>query len=232
MAALPRASLRAVLCLVVLGREIPHRQLPLAQWNTTESVPPLGKFSRTIAVRARHGLPIPDVCSAILRTRPPAVEPLSNAALRIAAPLEHDPRPHTAAFSATVFASLGIELVLAARDVVVVRTVVSPAVRQPAGLLHGGVSALLIETAASIGAGLHCSETARAMGVELNASHLRSAHSGPVLCIARPVRAGRTMHVWNGQIIDEHDRLVSEGRCTLQIIDLSTPTSGREPARQ
>jgi 1,4-dihydroxy-2-naphthoyl-CoA hydrolase len=142
------------------------------------------------------------------------------AQLRTAAAILHDPRPETHPFADTVFRSLGIELVAAERDQVAVRMRIAPAVRQPAGLLHGGVSALLIESAASIGAGLSCAPHQRAFGVEVHASHLRSATDGIVICIATPLRKGRTMQVWNGQLYDGDDRLLCDGRCTLMISDV------------
>lgn len=129
-----------------------------------------------------------------------------------------DPRPGTRPLSETAFGTLGIELLHAATDLVVLRMPVTSAVHQPAGLLHGGVSAVLAESAASIGAGLAAGPEHRAFGVEINASHLRSARDGLVITCARPIRIGRTMHVWQADISDEHDELLCTARCTLQIV--------------
>lgn len=95
---------------------------------------------------------------------------------------------------------------------------VTERVHQYTGLLHGGVSVVLAETAASIGAALNTDLTRfTPVGVEINANHLRSVTKGRVRAEARPVYIGRQMTVWAIEIKDERERLVSVSRCTLAL---------------
>ena len=114
---------------------------------------------------------------------------------------------------------IGIELTLLTPDKVVATMPVDDRTRQPFGLLHGGASAALAETVASLGAFLNIdSETDAAVGVELNANHVRGKTDGVVTATATPLHRGRTIHVWDIRIEDEESRLVCASRCTLAII--------------
>jgi len=73
---------------------------------------------------------------------------------------------------------LGVEVVSATPDKVVLRLEIGPKVHQPFGILHGGVSALLAESAASVGGFLSVAPEEIVVGTELNCSHLRSMESG------------------------------------------------------
>jgi 1,4-dihydroxy-2-naphthoyl-CoA hydrolase len=116
----------------------------------------------------------------------------------------------------TILKTLGIEIDAAEPDRVVLSMQVDERHHQYTGLLHGGVSVVLAETAASIGAALN-TDLARytPVGVEINANHLRSVTSGRVTAEARPVYKGRQMTVWAIEIRDERERLVCVSRCTL-----------------
>lgn len=117
----------------------------------------------------------------------------------------------------TALGPLGIEIVEATAERVVLEVEVGPQVHQPFGLLHGGVSVLMSETCASMGAWLAAGEDMLAMGVEINASHLRSVRSGKVRAVGTPIRQGRTIAVWETQITDEDDRLLCVSRCTVAL---------------
>ncbi len=117
---------------------------------------------------------------------------------------------------------LGIELLEAGDDYLKGRMPVDRRTRQPAGVLHGGVSVVLAETLASWGAAYvvnpdeyHC------VGQEINANHVRAAADGWVYGVARPLHLGRTSHVWDVRITDESDRLVCVSRVTMAV--LKTP---------
>lgn len=115
---------------------------------------------------------------------------------------------------------LGIEFRELSRDRVIATMPVDTRTRQPFGILHGGASAALAETAASIAAWLNIDkETQAAVGVELNANHLRSKTDGTVTATATPLHRGRRIHVWDIRIEDEDGRLVCASRCTLAIVD-------------
>lgn len=118
----------------------------------------------------------------------------------------------------TVLETLDITIESAEKDRVVLSMPVTERVHQYTGLLHGGVSVVLAETAASIGAALN-TDLARytPVGVEINANHLRSVTKGRVVAEAKPVYIGRQMTVWAIEVRDERERLVSVSRCTLAL---------------
>lgn len=118
----------------------------------------------------------------------------------------------------TVLKTLGIEIELCEPECVRLSMQVDERHHQYTGLLHGGVSVVLAETAASIGAALN-TDLGRytPVGVEINANHLRSVTGGRVMAEARPVYKGRQMTVWAIEIRDERERLICVSRCTLAL---------------
>jgi uncharacterized protein (TIGR00369 family) len=120
----------------------------------------------------------------------------------------------------TVHETLGINVEYYDNDKVVLSLEVGPKVHQPMGLLHGGVSCVLAESAASFGAALNLLPEKSAVGIELNASHLKSVTSGKIVATATPVRKGKKIHVWGIEIVDENDNLICISRCTLAVVDL------------
>ena len=118
----------------------------------------------------------------------------------------------------TVLKTLDINVESAEPDRVVLSMPVTERVHQYTGLLHGGVSVVLAETAAAIGAALNTDlERYTPVGVEINANHIRSVSSGRVFAEATPVYKGRQMTVWSIEIKDERERLISVSRCTLAL---------------
>ncbi len=116
--------------------------------------------------------------------------------------------------------TLGIELTLLTPDKVVATMPVDARTQQPFGLLHGGASAALAETVASLGAFLNIDKDKQApVGVELNANHIRGKREGVVTATATPLHRGRKIHVWEIRIEDEKNHLICASRCTLAIID-------------
>ncbi len=115
--------------------------------------------------------------------------------------------------------ALGIALVEAGPDRVVATMPVDHRTRQPFGLLHGGASVALAETVASIGAWLNVDrETQAAVGLEINANHLKGKRDGTVTATATPVHRGKTTQVWSIAIADESGALVCLSRCTLAVV--------------
>src|SRR5580658_10421715 len=113
---------------------------------------------------------------------------------------------------------LGVEFLEATPERVVMRLPVDWRVHQPYGLLHGGVSALLAESAASFGAALAAGPGHGVVGIELNASHLRSVRDGHLTAEATPLRVGRTIQVWRIGLTDDDGRAICEARCTLAVL--------------
>ena len=115
--------------------------------------------------------------------------------------------------------ALGIEVVELTPDRVVATMPVDARTRQPFGVLHGGASVALIETAASLGAWRSIDQARfTAVGIEINANHLRATTRGVVRVVATPLHRGRSTQVWTAEIRDESDRLVCSGRCTLAVV--------------
>jgi uncharacterized protein (TIGR00369 family) len=113
---------------------------------------------------------------------------------------------------------LGIEVALVTPEKVILSVEVGPKVHQPYGILHGGVSALMAEGAASIGGAVSVGPEHIVVGTELNCSHLRSMTEGTLTATATPFRKGRNVHVWGIELRDDKDRLICVARCTLQVL--------------
>jgi 1,4-dihydroxy-2-naphthoyl-CoA hydrolase len=116
----------------------------------------------------------------------------------------------------TLIRRLGIEVLEAGPDRVVARMPVAGNV-QPFGLLHGGATAALCETVASIGASLAAAPDRTAVGVELNVNHLRAVTEGNVVATGTVLRAGRSVAVWDVRVHDDGGGLVAAGRLTLAV---------------
>lgn len=106
------------------------------------------------------------------------------------------------------------------------RTVVEMPVdgnRQTAGLLHGGASAALAETAASLAAQAHARAvspdgSAHVVGVELSISHVRAVSRGQVRAVATAVHLGRTSTVHLVDVVGADGRLVASARVSNRIL--------------
>lgn len=113
---------------------------------------------------------------------------------------------------------LGIEFLEVGEDFVKARIPVDERTRQPYGLLHGGVSVVLAETLGSCGADCSLPEGYRAVGLDINANHLKAATGGWVTGVARPVKLGRTIQVWQIELSDEAGDLTCVSRLTVAVL--------------
>lgn len=124
-------------------------------------------------------------------------------------------------FSNTVLHTLDIEITEFTKERVVATMPVTPRVFQPYGIMHGGVSVVLAETVASCGSYLHVERNRQyAVGLEINANHIRSVNSGTVTAVGVPIHSGRTSLVWEIKIYDENEKLTCVSRCTMLVLDL------------
>ena len=122
----------------------------------------------------------------------------------------------------TMIEWLGIEMITATPNLIEAKMPVDHRTHQPAGLLHGGASVALAETVASLGTYLNIDRTTQtAVGLEINANHIRSAREGYVFASATPIHRGRSTFVWEIRIVDEEKRLVCISRCTVAIVPLN-----------
>ena len=107
-------------------------------------------------------------------------------------------------------------------DYLKLRMPVNEKTKQAYGLLHGGASCALVETIGSIGSILVIDrEKFACVGLEINANHIRSATSGFVTALCKPLHLGKTTHVWDVKIFDDLEKLVCASRLTAAIIDNS-----------
>ena len=113
---------------------------------------------------------------------------------------------------------LGIEITEKGDDYLVGLVPVDARTKQPFGLLHGGVSVVLAETLGSVGAFNACPEGHMAVGLDINANHLRPATSGWVTGTAKPVHIGRTTQVWQIDMVNEAGELTCVSRITMAIL--------------
>jgi uncharacterized protein (TIGR00369 family) len=90
---------------------------------------------------------------------------------------------------------------------------------QPYGLLHGGASCVLAETLGSAGSAMHAGPGRIAVGIEINATHHRSATDGFVTGVATRAHGGRTLATYDIVITDEQDRRVCTARLTCMLRD-------------
>jgi 1,4-dihydroxy-2-naphthoyl-CoA hydrolase len=96
--------------------------------------------------------------------------------------------------------------------------------RQPYGLLHGGASVVLAESLGSMAANLAVDRaTTLCVGQEINANHVRSARSGVVRGVTRPVHLGARSQVWSIEIFNAAKALVCISRLTMAVMKTSVP---------
>lgn len=118
----------------------------------------------------------------------------------------------------TVVERMGIEFLQVGPDLLRARMPVDERTKQPAGILHGGASVVLAETLGSVAATLCLPEGQHAVGLDINANHVRAVREGWVIGECRPVHVGRSTHVWQIELRDEAGRLVCTSRITMAIL--------------
>ncbi len=90
---------------------------------------------------------------------------------------------------------------------------------QPFGLLHGGATCALVETIGSWAAILGVGPDRRAVGIELNASYVRSPRAGTVTAVCTPVRRGRSLATFLIDVTDDEGRTTATARLTCMLLD-------------
>lgn len=115
---------------------------------------------------------------------------------------------------------LGIEITETGTDYLIGKMPVDHRTKQPYGLLHGGASVVLAETLGSIGSNvLIDQETHYAVGLEINANHIKSAKDGYVFGKASIIHAGNKTHIWEIRITNEQKQLLCISRLTVMVIE-------------
>jgi len=115
---------------------------------------------------------------------------------------------------------LGIEFIAINPNYLVAKMPADHRTIQPLGVINGGAYCALAETVGSMAANLCVDKTKFvALGLAINANHIRSASQGWVYGKATPLHLGRTTHVWEIKITDENDKLCCISRLTMSIIE-------------
>lgn len=121
----------------------------------------------------------------------------------------------------TVMETLGISIVEYTPERVVATMEVNEKVYQPFRIMHGGVSVVLAETVSSAGSYQFIDpQKQKAVGLEINANHIRSVSRGIIKAIGTPIHVGRTTLVWDIRIYNEEEQLICISRCTMAVRDL------------
>ncbi len=118
----------------------------------------------------------------------------------------------------TAASHLGIEFLEVGDDFITARVPVDARTRQPFGLLHGGVSVVLAETLGSVAANYACAPGHKAVGLDINANHLRGVTSGWVTGTTRAVHIGRSTQVWQIDMVNDVGEPSCVSRLTMAIL--------------
>lgn len=120
----------------------------------------------------------------------------------------------------TMVDQLGIEFLEVSQKFIKAKMPVDHRTIQPYGLLHGGASVALAETLGSIAAQMNIDgERYVAVGLEINANHVRGMREGFVFGSTNPIHIGKSTHIWEIKITDNQERLVCISRITVAIIE-------------
>ena len=121
--------------------------------------------------------------------------------------------------SNTLMETLKIKFTEIGDNYVVCKMPVTPEVHQPAGILHGGATAALVETAGSFASRYFIKDREMAIrGVEISTNHVKSISEGFVYAKATNIHMGRTMQIWEVRVSDEQNNLISLGKLTTLAI--------------
>jgi len=124
-----------------------------------------------------------------------------------------------AACKSTLMETLNIEFIDAGEDFVIAKMPVDKRVYQPDGVLHGGATAALAETVGSFAAHIFLdTKNYFVRGIDISANHIKSVKDGFVYAKATFIHRGRTMQIFNIEVTDDNNRLVSS--CKLTTVSL------------
>ena len=125
----------------------------------------------------------------------------------------------TEACKNTLMETLNIEFVDAGEDFVIAKMPVDKRVYQPDGVLHGGATAALAETVGSFAAHIFLdTKNYFVRGIDISANHIKSVKAGFVYAKATFIHRGRTMQIFNIEVTDDKNQLVSS--CKLTTVSL------------
>lgn len=111
--------------------------------------------------------------------------------------------------------TLGAEYLEMTAERVMIRVEVGPHLKQPFGIVHGGVYCSLVESSASMGAAAWYADRGIVVGMSNQTDFLRPVREGAITATATPVHRGRTTQLWEVQIRDGADQLVARGQVRI-----------------
>ena len=120
---------------------------------------------------------------------------------------------------ATLLTHLGISFTEIGEDYIIAKMPVKDETSQPMGILHGGASVSLAESIGSVGSYVIIDKKKEsALGIEINANHVGSAYDGFVYGKGTIAHKGKTTHIWNIEIRNEQEKLITLCRLTVMIL--------------
>jgi len=123
----------------------------------------------------------------------------------------------------TLVATLDIEFTEVGDHYLKAKMPVNEKTKQPIGIMHGGASCVLAETIGSTAANYVVNiETHYCVGLSINTNHIRSAREGFVYGIATPLHLGKSTQVWNIDITNAEQKLISSTRLTMAVLKRNT----------
>jgi 1,4-dihydroxy-2-naphthoyl-CoA hydrolase len=120
----------------------------------------------------------------------------------------------------TIIEVLDIEFTEVGDDYLKATMPVNEKTRQPLGIMHGGASCVLAETLGSSAANYVVDTNQQyCVGLAINTNHIKSVQAGKVTGMAIPMHLGRSTQVWNINIYDDYEKLISSTRLTLAVLN-------------
>ena len=114
----------------------------------------------------------------------------------------------------TLMETLEIEYIDVGKDYLIAQMPVTPRVHQPDGVLHGGAMVALAESVGSAASFMFLDQASMIRGIEISANHVKSKRDGMVFAKATFIHKGRTTQLWNIDVVDENDNLISKVKLT------------------
>ncbi len=124
--------------------------------------------------------------------------------------------------------AMGVRMVEASRDKVVLEYDIDARHLQPYGIVHGGMHCAMVETACSTGAGMDAlSRGLSVVGVENHTSFIRAVRSGTIRVTALPITRGRRSQLWEAIARDSDERIIASGRVRLLCLEPGSNLAGQ-----
>ena len=121
--------------------------------------------------------------------------------------------------SDTLMETLKIEFTEIGDNYVICKMPVTSEVHQPAGILHGGATAALVETVGSFASRYFIKDSEMLIrGIDISTNHVKSVSEGFVYAKATNIHMGRTMQIWEVRVSDQQNNLISLGKLTTLAI--------------